>query len=797
MVYNNFGSFLLVTVACYVLTVCQAGADFEVQTSLSGYFYINVKGQDQFVISDLSYVVVNDKLYTTDQTLIIDLASTKRSIYTDEFGDWNVIRYIYYAGTVPFEFSIKTHVVRPVAIFTQKYLVDVDVTADTSNLTISGYPSFQVPFTSKNGYLSFGGNWAGDSLKQSGIFQAGTADIFDGLTGSGPLCVFDKTGNALVISPLNNFMTASTFFRQNKKYLEGTLHYGINGAVHRVPAGYEQQTVVHYSSQGINAAFEDWGTFLRQWYKKPSMSPTPDLTLESLGYWTNYGSYYYNNVPANSTYEDIVLLLQSQQFPQVPLKYIELDNWWNQRDTNGMLSWKPDNKSLPNGFRIINDQLHIQTALKSGKWSPKNIYSTLNGGKYNFVTSNTSAIPTDEKFWDDIFNMSKSMGMKMMIQDDLIDQMMAVDELRSNLTLGRLWLMAMGKSAERNSIPIQYSNAWPSHILQSLEIPAVTQVRVSGNYMQQADQWKIGITSILVNALGLAPSKDTFWTMEQESGNKYNSTEKRPQLQNLMATLSNGPVGFGDSVKFNNESFAARHCCREDGVVLRPGRPLTTTDAQIRKMAYNISTIPSGEMMSTTTTIGNLTFGTITVVDASDVTLTPSFAFNKNFTYDSVIYLHYSFATLFPFSETNSFRLNECGSQPPYFCLAFTSPSIHHRIGQVNILGEPNKWAPISPQRIADITINNDVIVAVNGKPGYQGEFAYAINGVTKFTTFIIQETGFATINITGPTFTTTPKPKPIVNSSPTLPVVPIDNSATALKLSLIFHILMFITIYL
>ena len=49
---------------------------------------------------------------------------------------------------------------------------------------------------------------------------------------------------------------------------------------------------------------------------------------------------------------------------------------------------------------------------------------------------------------------------------------------------------------------------WPRHLLQSVEIPAVTQTRVSDDYTPGNSQWQIGDTSILAHALGLAAFKD-------------------------------------------------------------------------------------------------------------------------------------------------------------------------------------------------------------------------------------------------------------------------------------------------
>ena len=63
--------------------------------------------------------------------------------------------------------------------------------------------------------------------------------------------------------------------------------------------------------------------------------------------------------------------------------------------------------------------------------------------------------------------------------------------------------------------------------LQSVELPAVTQIRVSDDYVPGPDwthqdsapeQWRIGGSSILADALSLAAFKDNFWTNASEPG---------------------------------------------------------------------------------------------------------------------------------------------------------------------------------------------------------------------------------------------------------------------------------------
>ncbi|KAJ8299893.1 hypothetical protein KUTeg_021412 [Tegillarca granosa] len=90
------------------------------------------------------------------------------------------------------------------------------------------------------------------------------------------------------------------------------------------------------------------------------------------------------------------------------------------------------------------------------------------------------------------------------------------------------------------------------------------QIRVSPDYHSQADQWKIGVTSILADAVGLVPYKDTFWTTTNQPGNpKYPTiTEPYPSLEALVATLSTGPVGPGDKINSTDVDMLMRYVCK-------------------------------------------------------------------------------------------------------------------------------------------------------------------------------------------------------------------------------------------
>jgi hypothetical protein len=101
--------------------------------------------------------------------------------------------------------------------------------------------------------------------------------------------------------------------------------------------------------------------------------------------------------------------------------------------------------------------------------------------------------------------------------------------------------------------------------------------------------WNIGSSSLLVAALGKAPSKDTFWS--SDNGNQSTSRggcDKRgcppdhsspaAVLHTMLAVLSTGPVGFSDAPGETNASLILR-TCDAGGNLLQPSRPITAVDS--------------------------------------------------------------------------------------------------------------------------------------------------------------------------------------------------------------------------
>ncbi|CAF1685380.1 unnamed protein product, partial [Adineta ricciae] len=361
----------------------------------------------------------------------------------------------------------------------------------------------------------------------------------------GPLVIFNLTengqGDSIIISPLSQFMSSSLSLNIN------IVEYGFLGSIRSIPMNSTNSLIIYYSSQGINHLLDQWGKTMQKVYKKTNEYRSKDVTNNYLGYYTDNGAYYYYHTESEMNYEQTVLSIKENL--SIPIHYIQLDSWWYYKGlANGVYQWISRSEIFPDGLEGLNEKLNnFPLAGHNRYWSLDTIYSR----NYSFVfdESNLKSLPlSNDSFWIDLFNSSSKWNLILYEQDWMNHQTIDFLPLREDFYLGRQWLIQMGYAADLFNINLQYCMSLPRHALQSLEIQRVTQARVSDDYyihiVHRIPQWKIGVSSMLANALGLAPFKDIFWSTEVQNGAPYKSSVKEPlpDREILIATLSTGPV---------------------------------------------------------------------------------------------------------------------------------------------------------------------------------------------------------------------------------------------------------------
>ena len=570
----------------------------------------------------------------------------------------------------------------------------------------------------------------GDGDKHAGIWNSSSEVVHSGMQ-SGPVIIFNQTQGGeediLVISPFSRFM-ATSLTQTNQ-----TLEYGVMGSMGSITPNYNHSLIVFYSADGINRGVDEWGQIMQKAYNRTNQYRLNDISINYLGYYTDNGAYYYYHTEGEQNYEQTML----DAFRQIslPFQYLQIDSWWYYKGIgDGVSEWVARPDIFPNGLPALDRKLgNISIVAHNRYWS----YDTVYKQNYSFILDekNGKALPVgNDSFWIDLFTQARQWGLTVYEQDWLITQTEEFTPLQTDLHLGDQWLMSMGQAADQLNINIQYCMSLPRHILASLQIPRVTQTRTSTDYAfhleGKADQWAMGISSMFANALGLAPFKDVFWSTSVQPGAPYPSSpkEKNPAREIIIATLSTGPVAVGDGINYTSVGNVMS-CCRADGLILKPDRPLTMINKLILDWALHES-VSQGELYTTSTTMSVLFIRFFFYLSLYE--FDSSFAFSDGQTFYMIVasamkksYMIYpsmlkmrSGAIWYPltsgsvevFDESNPLKIYADACPRSVVCIWYISPMWQFDSDPnsgVALIGDFDKWTAVSRQRFTSIIIDD------------------------------------------------------------------------------------------
>ncbi|CAF1238587.1 unnamed protein product [Adineta ricciae] len=608
------------------------------------------------------------------------------------------------------------------------------------------FPSFfieQIDEKDERGYFTFQGTMAGDDEKHAGRWTSSSQIVQSGI-GSGPIVVFNLTqkgeGDLLVLSPFSHFMSSS--FSQTK---QNTLEYGVMGSILSIPANYNHSMMVFYSPNGINQGIRAWGQMMQKEYNRTQKYRSSDLTNNYLGYYTDNGGYYYYNTEKGLNYEETMVDIRHRL--QLPIHYLELDSWWYYKGQgDGTSQWTARPNIFPDGLVNLHRRLeNIPLAAHNRYWS----YDTVYKRNYSFALdeNNQKALPIgNDSFWIDLLTQAHDWGLVLYEQDWLSPQTIEFSPLLSDIQLGQQWLSSMGQAADQIGINIQYCMSLPRHILSALLIPRVTQARASTDYALhlegEVQQWAIGISSMFLDAIGLAPFKDVFWStsIQPDAPYKSNPKEVLPEREAFIATLSTGPVSPGDAINYTNKDLIMK-CCRPDGLIFKPDRPLTMINRLISDWAFYNGT-SQGELYSTETVITYQHPITFYTIFASAMKRDYQIYSSMIGVQSGIIWSHDNPSEVATFDNEHPLNVFASKCHDLSICRWGVSPIVQFADKtQYAFLGEWNKWTPVSAQRVVYITNMIGINLAEIGLQGLLNEMS----------TFLVYHSTLGVVNVTCP----------------------------------------------
>ena len=435
-----------------------------------------------------------------------------------------------YAQEGPKQASIRVYSGKPVVLFNVKYLHAAGNTGAFPKL--SSYPetAYHVSYRGEFGRYSFG---------KLGV--------------DSPWVFFDGAGNTFILSPASDFLISATTRSSSREIASG-----IDSRIATLPEGFAHSTIL-VVEEGINRAFETWGSALARLQGKAQGANDADPILAKLGYWTDNGATYYYKYEPSLGYEKTLLAVRDEFLEKgVPLGYMQLDSWfypkgrhadWKKFD--GIYEYVADKNLFPDGLKAFQQQLGIPLVTHSRWIDPKSPYRS----RYRM----SGNVVVDPVYWATVASYLHDADVLTYEQDWLDERARTVFNRHDPAA----FMDEMAQALQEQKLTIQYCMPLPRHYLQSTRYDNVTTIRASHDRFGR-DKWDAFLYgSRLAGSLGMRPWSDVFMSDE---------------LDNLLlSTLSTGPVGVGDRIgSVHRENL--RRAVRADGVIVKPDVPLVPTD---------------------------------------------------------------------------------------------------------------------------------------------------------------------------------------------------------------------------
>eukprot|EP01006_Ploeotia_vitrea_P025487 TRINITY_DN58345_c0_g2_i1.p1 TRINITY_DN58345_c0_g2~~TRINITY_DN58345_c0_g2_i1.p1 ORF type:complete len:748 (-),score=61.40 TRINITY_DN58345_c0_g2_i1:94-2337(-) len=617
---------------------------------------------------------------------------------------------------------------------------------DAKDNVITSFPALRPGNTNDLGVIPYGGFMV--SIPEvSGPYNNQTKKIAHGQEDSGPIFFVNKArSHTVVVSPFSNFFAAS------RTYSQPELNFGVWGTATSIPAEYSMSFILSVTEGGVNEAALEWGDRLLTFYNKPRSPREHDYTLQNIGYSTDNGAFYYYHTQKNKTYEQTLLDVKKYADSlKLPYKYILLDSWWYFKGPHGgVTQWTAMPSIFPHNLTWFYNHTGWRIQGHNRYWSPKTPYAKQNGGPWEFIIEgDRMALPVQQDFWTWLLGASKEWGLAVYEQDWLSAQTPDTKHIIQSATLGRQWLLQMGRGAREAGLSIQYCMSWGRHILQSVEIPAVTQARASQDYAQgRSDQWQIGESSLFSWAVAIAPTKDNYWSITHEPGNRWHTTEPFPALQSAVSSLSHGPVAPSDGIGDSNATLIMR-ACMADGRLLSPERPAIAVDEQMYGHVWK-NGVTGGQLWTTYSKVdGHQWFHVFAAELPGEVVVTPSTFKAPSFPSSGewVVYPNqFPQHTPQPFSSTNPLKLPKCDKTD--FQFYHIAPLWTTK--KIALLGESHKWIRVSSQRFRTINQwpDDTLSIEINGMAGEMVFVDFWVDQKVQQVNCTINESGMSTIMV-------------------------------------------------
>ena len=515
-------------------------------------------------------------------------------------------------------------------------IFDVTWPDGAANTTVAGsyksslanYPALRVMQDRLPNALSWEGSFTqsvrGFSKGTSGgptvFFNGNDKDTTSAKNGTAKTVLLETV---VVGSPWNgNWKAFSAGNSQNWANKSNYWSPGTSGRIETLPKGYQQSILIYERTDnhhGIAATMSSWGRVMQKSRKRvKGPFKLPDITLEKIGYQTDNGAMYCfcSDENCSQTLLDEIEYLRNEG---IPMGYLSFQGAGASSGRGKAAPWCIDTwgvdgglgKQYPMDLNTFQEALGLPLQLYAPYFCPGNNYfdSTEHPSEWKSVSSDPT-LPGCNGFAFENVEASQSRafynwfldkgvqnaGMISFETDFMNQNHNCVPDFIHNATSAEVWQEGMAEAALAKKVPVQWCYAAPTDVLASLDMPAVTNFRVSFDFCY-GKSYKIGESSLLVWALGGAPSKDTLWSTDNNRtaipGCPWTPDHEEPvaELHVVLALMSKGPVGISDAIGYTNSTLL-RRIIRQDGTLLKPLKPITAVDSTFLDTGHSLLASP-------------------------------------------------------------------------------------------------------------------------------------------------------------------------------------------------------------
>ncbi|MHA1731763.1 MAG: hypothetical protein ACTSU5_07450 [Promethearchaeota archaeon] len=402
----------------------------------------------------------------------------------------------------------------------------------------------------------------------------------------GPVVFYNENLDVVVVGPDRNF-PESMIAPASADGIDGKrVVCGLEGNLSSIPADIWHETLLVFGN-GLSDTIQVYGESVRMKYGKQLQSFDVDLAASHLGIWHDNGGHYYYNPGEFGNYEETLLAIKGEADELgIPYRYFQLDSWFYPKagGRGGCTVWEADPGAIPGGVEALTRRMGMPCVCHARYFDASSPYA----GKYAVVVEehgvgkgkgkNRWALVDDAAFWDELMENCARWNCFCFEQDWMVSQWDFFDHLRQNLGAGNKWLAEMSIAAQVRDITIQYCMTPSNLLMASVQFPNVSHVRCSDDYHagwgKELRFPQLTQVGVLAWSLGLLPFSD----VQKSSTNPgEEDPEEHPLFEAITATLSCGPVGFGDQVGHQDPGVILQ-TCRPDGLLLKPDYPLRPAD---------------------------------------------------------------------------------------------------------------------------------------------------------------------------------------------------------------------------